>query len=98
MLQCNQQTLLRRDKPEVTPVEIGKTSYFTVRGAVCEAGIDLACVSENYQCEWYILSCCTCGTHKRLNILLDEKKTTPILVLEDDFTSGIMFEICNRFI
>lgn len=29
---------------------------------------------------------------------LDEKKTTPILVLEDDFTSGIMFEICNRFI
>ena len=29
---------------------------------------------------------------------LDEKKTTPILVLEDDFTSGIMFEMCNRFI
>ena len=29
---------------------------------------------------------------------LDEKKTTPVLVLEDDFTSGIMFEICNRFI
>lgn len=29
---------------------------------------------------------------------LDEKKATPILVLEDDFTSGIMFEICNRFI
>ena len=29
---------------------------------------------------------------------LDDKKTTPILVLEDDFTSGIMFEICNRFI
>ena len=29
---------------------------------------------------------------------LDEKKTTPILVLEDDFKSGIMFEICNRFI
>lgn len=29
---------------------------------------------------------------------LDEKKAIPILVLEDDFTSGIMFEICNRFI
>ena len=29
---------------------------------------------------------------------LDEKKTTPILVLEDDFKSGIMFEMCNRFI
>lgn len=29
---------------------------------------------------------------------LDEKKATPILVLEDDFTSGIMFEMCNRFI
>ena len=29
---------------------------------------------------------------------LDKKKTTPILVLEDDFTSGIMFEMCNRFI
>ena len=29
---------------------------------------------------------------------LDEKKTTPILVLEEDFKSGIMFEICNRFI
>ena len=29
---------------------------------------------------------------------LDKKKTTPVLVLEDDFTSGIMFEICNRFI
>ena len=29
---------------------------------------------------------------------LDEKKSTPILVLEDDFTSGIMFEMCNRFI
>lgn len=29
---------------------------------------------------------------------LDEKKTTPILVFEDDFKSGIMFEICNRFI
>ena len=29
---------------------------------------------------------------------LDEKKVDPILVLEDDFKSGIMFEICNRFI
>ena len=29
---------------------------------------------------------------------LDEKKTTPVLVLEDDFKSGIMFEMCNRFI
>ena len=29
---------------------------------------------------------------------LDEKKVDPILVLEDDFTSGIMFEMCNRFI
>lgn len=29
---------------------------------------------------------------------LNEKKATPILVLEDDFKSGIMFEICNRFI
>lgn len=29
---------------------------------------------------------------------LDEKRVDPILVLEDDFTSGIMFEICNRFI
>ena len=29
---------------------------------------------------------------------LDKKKVDPILVLEDDFTSGIMFEICNRFI
>ena len=29
---------------------------------------------------------------------LDEKKVDPILVLEDDFKSGIMFEMCNRFI
>ena len=29
---------------------------------------------------------------------LDKKKVDPILVLEDDFTSGIMFEMCNRFI
>lgn len=29
---------------------------------------------------------------------IDERKVTPILVLEDDFKSGIMFEICNRFI
>ena len=29
---------------------------------------------------------------------LDEKKIDPVLVLEDDFKSGIMFEICNRFI
>lgn len=29
---------------------------------------------------------------------LDEKRVTPILVLEDDFKSGIMFEMCNRFI
>ena len=29
---------------------------------------------------------------------LDEKKIDPVLVLEDDFTSGVMFEICNRFI
>ena len=29
---------------------------------------------------------------------LDKKRVDPILVLEDDFTSGIMFEICNRFI
>ena len=29
---------------------------------------------------------------------LDKKKIDPILVLEEDFKSGIMFEICNRFI
>ena len=29
---------------------------------------------------------------------LDKKRVDPILVLEDDFKSGIMFEICNRFI
>ena len=29
---------------------------------------------------------------------LDKKKINPILVLEDDFKSGIMFEMCNRFI
>ena len=29
---------------------------------------------------------------------LDKKKIDPVLVLEDDFKSGIMFEICNRFI
>lgn len=29
---------------------------------------------------------------------LDKKRIDPILVLEDDFKSGIMFEICNRFI
>ena len=29
---------------------------------------------------------------------LDKKKVDPILVLEDDFKSGIMFEMCNRFI
>ena len=29
---------------------------------------------------------------------LDKNRIEPILVLEDDFTSGIMFEICNRFI
>ena len=29
---------------------------------------------------------------------LDKKRVDPILVLEDDFTSGIMFEMCNRFI
>lgn len=38
------------------------------KGAVCETGVDLACVPENYQCEWYILSCYAQGTHKRLNI------------------------------
>ena len=36
--------------------------------------------------------------HDLLLQSLDEKKTTPILVLEDDFKSGIMFEMCNRFI
>ena len=29
---------------------------------------------------------------------LDKNRIEPILVLEDDFKSGIMFEICNRFI
>ena len=29
---------------------------------------------------------------------LDKKRIDPILVLEEDFKSGIMFEICNRFI
>ena len=29
---------------------------------------------------------------------LDKKRIGPVLVLEDDFKSGIMFEICNRFI
>ena len=29
---------------------------------------------------------------------LDKNRVEPILVLEDDFKSGIMFEICNRFI
>ena len=29
---------------------------------------------------------------------LDKKRVDPILVLEDDFKSGVMFEICNRFI
>ena len=29
---------------------------------------------------------------------LDKKKIDPILVLEDDFKSGIMFEMCNRVI
>lgn len=29
---------------------------------------------------------------------LDSNRITPTLVLEDDFKSGIMFEICNRFI
>ena len=29
---------------------------------------------------------------------LDKKRVDPILVLEDDFKSGIMFEMCNRFI
>lgn len=29
---------------------------------------------------------------------LDKKKAILILVLEEDFKSGIMFEICNRFI
>ena len=29
---------------------------------------------------------------------LDKKRVDPILILEDDFTSGIMFEMCNRFI
>ena len=29
---------------------------------------------------------------------LDEKKTTPILVKKNKYKTGIMFEICNRFI
>ena len=29
---------------------------------------------------------------------LDNNRVNPILVLEEDFKSGIMFEICNRFI
>ena len=29
---------------------------------------------------------------------LDKKRVDPILVLEDDFKSGVMFEICNTFI
>ena len=29
---------------------------------------------------------------------LDKKRVDPILVLEEDFESGIMFEMCNRFI
>ena len=29
---------------------------------------------------------------------LDKKRIDPVLVLEDDFKSGIMFEICNIFI
>ena len=29
---------------------------------------------------------------------LDKKRVDPILILEDDFKSGVMFEICNRFI
>ena len=29
---------------------------------------------------------------------LEKKRIDPVLVLEDDFKSGIMFEICNRLI
>ena len=29
---------------------------------------------------------------------LDKKRIDPVLVLEDDFKSGVMFEICNTFI
>lgn len=29
---------------------------------------------------------------------LDNNRVDSILVLEDDFKSGVMFEICNRFI
>ena len=67
-----------------TPINFGEL-YRNTQGEIFKL-ISRAAMYDNSE-EYYLLL-----------QSLDEKKTTPILVLEDDFKSGIMFEMCNRFI
>ena len=67
-----------------TPINFGEL-YRNTQGEIFKL-ISRAAMYDNSE-EYYLLL-----------QSLDKKRVDPILVLEDDFKSGIMFEICNRFI
>ena len=67
-----------------TPINFGEL-YRNTQGEIFKL-VSRAALYDNSE-EYYLLL-------QRL----DKKKTTPTLVLEDDSKSGIIFEICNRFI
>ena len=67
-----------------TPINFGEF-YYNTQGEIFKL-VSRAAMYDNSE-EYYLLL-----------QSLDEKKVDPILVLEDDFKSGIMFEMCNRFI
>ena len=67
-----------------TPINFGEF-YYNTQGEIFKL-VSRAAMYDNPE-EFYLLL-----------QSLDKKKVDPILVLEDDFKSGIMFEMCNRFI
>ena len=67
-----------------TPINFGKL-YRNTQGEIFKL-VSRAAMYDNPE-EYYLLL-----------QSLDKKRVDPILVLEDDFKSGIMFEMCNRFI
>ena len=67
-----------------TPINFGEL-YRNTKGEIFKL-VSCAAMYDNPE-EYYLLL-----------QSLDKKRVDPILVLEDDFKSGVMFEICNRFI
>lgn len=67
-----------------TPINFGEL-YYNTQGEIFKL-VSRAVMYDNPE-EFYLLL-----------QSLDSKRVDPIMVLEDDFKSGIMFEICNRFI